>query len=1311
MHIKRGVYLRAAEKFRLKSYSRVRQITLASLSCLLLIVGVLVIFKDAFATPPCPCSVFSLQSPTTEPGLYNEAGGIEVGFKFTVERSGYITGVRFYKVAGMSGVHTASLWDSLGNRLATATFSSETAAGWQEISFAPIAVVANRPYIASVFMADGHYVATPAYFTSVLTNTPFVVPRDGDAWDGAGHQGQGVFDTSGASAYPIGSFNANNYWVDTVYVSTPGAAAPLVTSQYPGADATAVTVSDAVTATFDKRLDPATVTTNTFIVKNAQGEVVPGSVGYDQDTSLATFIPDTLLQTQATYTATLRGGLGQVMTDYEGHELGVDYTWSFTTSDTPVTCPCSLKQKQAPTTATSYRELYPNGLELGLKVAPTTKGYLRAIRFYKPLIQDQTSHVGHVWDSNGNMLATVTFNNESAYGWQEAALPTPISVVKDHAYIVSFGLTTSTNYIATINGLDSPLTSPGLVAYPSGNWRNAALGSGTANSVYAMTAGTYPSSPASNNQDYMIDAVFSLQAHEIEPLRLIQTQPSRDSYGIKADTAVSATFDQALDQASISASTVSVRNAASVDIPGQVSYDTARHAIVFRPATNLTAQERYTAMITTGVKDVRGESLPHTYEWSFVVGSTVAADMNQGKGGPVLVVTSDDDAYGAYYAEILRTEGITYFDVQGLSAIDANTLRNYKAVVLSQTALTSTQVATLQSWVTSGGNLVAMRPDKKLADLLGIEDAGGSLTNAYMKVDTATAPGLGIVSETMQYKGSADRYTVHDATLVGRLYSSATTETAYPAVTTRSVGAGTAMSFSYDLARSVIGLHQGNQAWAGQDRNGDGALRTPDLFYGAAPVDMQPDWLDTNKMDIPQADEQQRVLINLLTDAMKKSLPSPRFWYLPHNLKTALVYAGDDHGLANDQGTEQQLDHLLNVSDVDCSVMDWQCARASHYVYANAALTNARAAQFVEYGFDVGSHPAAAGGSCDMPASYALLNQAYATNLSTFRTKYASLPFQRTARFHCYAWPSWDWMPRADSANGVRYDLNAVAYPSSWIGSHSPMVTGSGMNMRLTDASGALLDVRQGVTNFDNVSSSATSVAAMFDNALGVKGYYGIFGSHYDMSDGYEKTLYTLAASRHIPIITADQALTWLDGRGASAFTDLKSEELGRVTFSIEAAEGAYGLQAMMPLRDADGDLVTITLAGQLVDYHTEIIKGVNYAIFAAKPGAYEITYSDFGVEAAGKGSITPTPVPPRRATTTASLIDEQVSASSAEAQLPSSVQASTGEQPALRADSVHSPDTTIEVWWQRPLVLVAFGGGLVLTSGGLWWLLALRRR
>ena len=58
-------------------------------------------------------------------------------------------------------------------------------------------------------------------------------------------------------------------------------------------------------------------------------------------------------------------------------------------------------------------------------------------------------------------------------------------------------------------------------------------------------------------------------------------------------------------------------------------------------------------------------------------------------------------------------------------------------------ALTAAQVTMLTNWVTGGGNLIAMRPDKQLAGLLGLNDAGTTLANAYLQVDTSTAPGAG----------------------------------------------------------------------------------------------------------------------------------------------------------------------------------------------------------------------------------------------------------------------------------------------------------------------------------------------------------------------------------------------------------------------------------------------------------------------------------------------------------------------------------------------------------------------------------------
>ena len=52
---------------------------------------------------------------------------------------------------------------------------------------------------------------------------------------------------------------------------------------------------------------------------------------------------------------------------------------------------------------------------------------------------------------------------------------------------------------------------------------------------------------------------------------------------------------------------------------------------------------------------------------------------------------------------------------------------------------------------------------------------------------------------------------------------------------------------------------------SGQERDGIPPIRSDDLFYGAASFDPQPDWVNLNKVAIPQADEQQRLLANMIT--------------------------------------------------------------------------------------------------------------------------------------------------------------------------------------------------------------------------------------------------------------------------------------------------------------------------------------------------------------------------------------------------------------------------------------------------------------
>ena len=71
-----------------------------------------------------------------------------------------MSGVRFYKGPQNVGTHIGSLWDSTGTRLGTATFTGESAAGWQTVSFpSAVAVTAGTTYVAS-YTSSGYYSAT-----------------------------------------------------------------------------------------------------------------------------------------------------------------------------------------------------------------------------------------------------------------------------------------------------------------------------------------------------------------------------------------------------------------------------------------------------------------------------------------------------------------------------------------------------------------------------------------------------------------------------------------------------------------------------------------------------------------------------------------------------------------------------------------------------------------------------------------------------------------------------------------------------------------------------------------------------------------------------------------------------------------------------------------------------------------------------------------------------------------------------------------------------------------------------------------------
>ena len=226
-----------------------------------------------------------------------------------------------------------------------------------------------------------------------------------------------------------------------------------------------------------------------------------------------------------------------------------------------------------------------------------------------------------------------------------------------------------------------------------------------------------------------------------------------------------------------------------------------------------------------------------------------------------------------------------------------------------------------------------------------------------MRVNTGNAPGAGITSASMQFHGTSDRYLPLGATTIATLYSSRGTATLNPAVTLRSVGSsgGQAAAFTYDLARSVVYTRQGNPAWAGQERDGVLGVRPNDMFFST--------WLNTSKIAIPQADEQQRLLANLITVMVRDRLPMPRFWYLPRGEKAVVVMSGDDHSPINVPvgGTAFAFERFKQLSPPGCVVANWDCVRSTSYIYPESTLTEAEAAAYVADGFEVALHPSYGG--------------------------------------------------------------------------------------------------------------------------------------------------------------------------------------------------------------------------------------------------------------------------------------------------------------------------------------------------------------
>ena len=99
-------------------------------------------------------------------------------------------------------------------------------------------------------------------------------------------------------------------------------------------------------------------------------------------------------------------------------------------------------------------------------------------------------------------LGAVTFQNETASGWQTASFATPVNIAANTTYVVSY--LTNGNYSASAGGFASAISSGPLTA-PS-----SALSGG--NGLYAYGSVSAFPTASYNSTNYHVDVVFNALA-------------------------------------------------------------------------------------------------------------------------------------------------------------------------------------------------------------------------------------------------------------------------------------------------------------------------------------------------------------------------------------------------------------------------------------------------------------------------------------------------------------------------------------------------------------------------------------------------------------------------------------------------------------------------------------------------------------------------------------------------------------------------------------------------------------------------------
>lgn len=545
-------------------------------------------------------SLFGVEAPRV--ASVTDSQALELGLRFRTTTDGAATGVRFFKGAANTGVHSGALWSARGERLATVAFEQESATGWQTARFAtPVQLTAGTTYTVSYTAPAGGYAYQEEYWPYAARSSSPIEPAPGSGAAAAGVHGQ-------AGQWPTQPYRNANYYVDVLF--DPSAGSPVrLTDHAPAVDGLKVSVGSAISAVFTQRVVASSIVVT---VTGPDGTRVAGTIGYDAATRRVRFVPSQPLANETRYTVTVSADAA----DTRAAPL-VDGSWSFRTAaliDPDAVCPCTVHDDLEDPAIASAADSDP--VTVGTAFTVSENAVVTGIRYYRGA-GNLGPHSGTLWGPGETELAAVDFDDETASGWQTATFASPVPVSPGRTYVVSYRAPAG-GYAVT-PGRFTAATEKGPLTVPA--------------SGGSFTYGTgYPNRRSTSS--YYVDPIVERTA---DGPRLVSATPAPGRTGVDPDSDITASFAEALT----ATPGVEVRSGGE-SVEGTVSRSADGTRVTFDPVSPLPFGVDVTVTV---VMPSPASGPPPRRSWSFRTAADpnapVALSLHDG-GTPPGMRTADD---------------------------------------------------------------------------------------------------------------------------------------------------------------------------------------------------------------------------------------------------------------------------------------------------------------------------------------------------------------------------------------------------------------------------------------------------------------------------------------------------------------------------------------------------------------------------------------------------------------------------------------------------------------------------------------------